>query len=288
MTTATRSVAPLFAPAFAAPTPISSRRRDPGRLTALVGTWRGTGRRTSADGTPVDTVESLVAQSLDTARPALPGLALCGVAAVHTAVDGASEPAVWMTQPARRWSATGPQPVTRLTTAPGGGSLLAQGTATVFDGVPVLHNPGARTGEYAHSLFPAFGAAPVRVPPLVASTVLAAASTEDPVESLRDVVRAQVADRCTFSGVVLNVCTRMRLDFAGRDDGPTVTVTPPNAGGGADAAIAYATYWLETVRPARGAAFEQLQYAQVVVPDHPVAVAPVTPLVAVGTLRRLD
>ena len=114
---------------------------------------------------------------------------------------------------------------------------------------------------------------------------------------------------------MLNICTQSTVTFFTNPNSqagaPTVVVNPLNGAGGienipfldggeptgskgpnAQAALAYATFWIEKVTPRRRPPFMQLQYAQMVILDFPILKAlPAIinlgwPHISVATLRK--
>ena len=80
------------------------------------------------------------------------------------------EPGIWVMQPATSEPLLSPPPggqlVTRMANIPHGNSLVAQGTATPFDGPPTI-SPGANPisgGNPAFSYFPSFNSTPMTPP----------------------------------------------------------------------------------------------------------------------------
>jgi hypothetical protein len=159
------------------------------------------------------------------------------------------------------------------------------------------------------------GNTPPVLPPAITQRVL-----NDPITMLQDVITQQVAEGCTFEGTVLNIATVSPIQFFTTaptsptnppGGGPTVTVAVTDSAGGAenmpfletnaDAALVYATFWIEKVMPKEGRPFMQLQYAQFVSLDFPAMLIPSTlpvpqsdqgklnfawPHVSVATLRK--
>jgi hypothetical protein len=82
--------------------------------------------------------------------------------------DGALhiEPGLWVTQPKTNYppeeAPTGSQIVARMGSIPHGNAILAQGTATPFEGPPTLAAGGV---PYAFSQFPSFNSTPFPIPP---------------------------------------------------------------------------------------------------------------------------
>jgi hypothetical protein len=156
------------------------------------------------------------------------------------------------------------------------------------------------------------GNTPAVLPPAITQRVV-----NDPIVVLQDVIQQQVAEGCKFEGTVLNIATVSPIQFfttaptAPPAGGPTVTVAVSDSAGGvenlpfldtnADAALVYATFWIEKVTPKEGRPYMQLQYAQFVLLNFPAvlissaAAPPVSdkgklnfswPHVSVGTLRK--
>jgi hypothetical protein len=159
------------------------------------------------------------------------------------------------------------------------------------------------------------GNTPPVLPPEITQAVL-----NDPIVLLQDVIQTQVAQGCQFEGTVLNIATVTPIQFFTQT--PTSPTTPPNGGptqsvtvadsaGGienlpfletnADAALVFATFWIEKVTPRNDRPFMQLQYAQFVTLNFPAILIPSTaappvsdqgklnfawPHVSVGTLRK--
>jgi hypothetical protein len=252
------------------------RTTDRGLLAGLTGRWQGGGFSLVASPAPDD--RTPVVLRLDRTHETLEIDPIAGGVddggredggllgfsyrqAVMDASTGAllhDEPGLWITRPPTPIEELeGRQAVARLASVPRGEPLLATGAAQRFTGVPVLKNPGHRTGEYAYSRFPSFNTTPFALPPTVPSAVVnAAGSSEsrtapgggfrtydvrrrradrpvlpeevdgvprqdlvnDPIEILRAVVRRQLAEGHTFEGIALNVATRTGVDFYLRSD----------------------------------------------------------------------
>ncbi len=137
----------------------------------------------------------------------------------------------------------------------------------------------------------------------------------DPITLLQAVIRQQLSDGYCFEGTVLNIATQASITFFANPNSspgdPTVAVNPTNGAGGienilfleggdpvgpkganADAALVYATFWIEKVTHPTHPSFMQLQYAQMVILNFQRLTAlPVTknvgwPHVSVATLRK--
>lgn len=139
----------------------------------------------------------------------------------------------------------------------------------------------------------------------------------DPIVLLQQTIEQQVDDGCQFEGTVLNIATASPIQFFTTPPktpplgGPTVSVIVPDPAGGAenlpfletnaDAALVYATFWIEKVTPKDERPYMQLQYAQFVLLNFPAVLIPSTapppasdrgklnfswPHVSVATLRK--
>jgi hypothetical protein len=179
---------------------------------------------------------------------------------IHDAQTGGAlhiEPGIWVRQPNTNYppeeAAMGEELVFRLGTIPHGNSLLAQGTASKFDGDPALQ---AGNVLYSGSVFPSFNSTPFPIPPAPASPILnAAGSSEalsapnppgppgftqydlgtpasaantrtdppppgvdqavvnDPITLLQSVITDQKKKGYSFSGTVLNIATQAQITF---------------------------------------------------------------------------
>jgi hypothetical protein len=137
----------------------------------------------------------------------------------------------------------------------------------------------------------------------------------DPITLLQAVIRQQVCDGYQFEGTVLNIATQANITFFANPNSkvgdPTVVVNPTNGAGGiknilfleggdpvgpkgpnADAALVYATFWIERVTHPTQPSFMQLQYAQMVILNFqrltalPNTVNVGWPHVSIATLRK--
>jgi hypothetical protein len=137
----------------------------------------------------------------------------------------------------------------------------------------------------------------------------------DPVTLLQAVIREQVSDGYCFEGTVLNIATQASIKFFANPNSkagdPTVVVNPTNGAGGienilfleggdpvgpkgpnADAALVYATFWIEKITHPKHRGFMQLQYAQMVILNFqrltalPKTVNVGWPHVSIATLRK--
>ncbi len=192
----------------------------------------------------------------------------------------------------------------------------AKGTSAANPGVVPLFN------EYDLSVPP--GAANPRTPfatnppePPIPNTPHNQAMVDDPIVLLQQVIDKQVKEGYTFEGTVLNIATEAEIDFFAAPNsivtGPTVPVTLPDFGGGAEniqflfdgqsppappanaqTAVIYATFWIEHVtHKHHGHSFMQLQYAQMVTLNFPIrSLLPAVfvnlgwPHITVATLRK--
>jgi hypothetical protein len=171
-----------------------------GLLKDLIGTWRGKGLNLIArpdfhDKTDLylqinQTREVLKFDPIGSAIPnrgfGQDDIELFGLTylqqIVDAGLDGALhiEPGIWVTQPNTTFppedAPAGQQLVARMGTIPHGNSILAQGTATPFNGPPVLTIPGS---QYSFSLFPSFNSTPFAVPPTAPDIVFNAAGSSE-------------------------------------------------------------------------------------------------------------
>ena len=113
---------------------------------------------------------------------------------------------------------------------------------------------------------------------------------DDPIVLLQQTIQKQGAEGCTFEGTAINIATQTPITFfttppaAPPAGGPTVTVNIADSSGGienlpflitnADAALVFATFWIEKVTPKIGPTFMQLQYAQFVFLNFPAVLVP--------------
>ncbi len=255
------------------------------------------------------------------------------------------EPGIWVRQPntsaPSEVAPAGAEIIARMGSIPHGNAILAQGTAArfySFNSTPIGAPPTvpatappvfSATGSSQAATAAANGItvfneynlsvpeSPVNtrtnpVPPGITQAIV-----NDPILLLQDVVKAQVAEGCTFEGTVLNIATVQEIDFHLTPNslltGPTVATnvpefnggpenilfliddrtTPPN--GNAQTAIIYSTFWIEQVtHKHHGHSFMQLQYAQMVTLNFPirsllndgVLVNLGWPHITVGTLKK--
>ena len=115
----------------------------------------------------------------------------------------------------------------------------------------------------------------------------------DPIKLLQTVINSQVRDGNTFEGVALNIASQAKITFFKNPNSqpgdPTIEVKPLDGAGGianipfleggepvgakgtnAEAALVYATFWIEKVSRGVFPPFMQLQYAQMVILDFEV------------------
>jgi hypothetical protein len=171
-----------------------------GRLAELAGTWKGKGFNLIArpdfhDKTDLylqlnRTRETLKFEPIGSAIPnrgfGQDDIELFGLTYLQqiadAGLDGALhiEPGIWVRQPDTTFPPeNGPEPkqlVARMGTIPHGNSLLAEGVAESFTGVPVLTIPGA---QYNGSLFPSFNSTPFGAPPTSPGIVFNAAGSSE-------------------------------------------------------------------------------------------------------------
>ena len=193
-----------------------------------------------------------------------------------------------------------------------GGAIFSPGTAEF--NVPVAP-PAPAHGFTQYTLTNApsatnprtpFGNVPAIPLPAEINGVLMQDLVNDPITLLQEVVAQQQVDGYTFEGVALNIASQTPITFgtSPNEATPTTSVAVPDGGGGienipflvsnADSALVYATFWITTVtHPKRRESFLQLQYAQMVLLNFPIFLAPPPqpnlswPHVTVGTLRRV-
>jgi hypothetical protein len=230
------------------------------------------------------------------------------------------EPGIWVTQPATTDPAESPPPggqiVARMGTIPHGNALLAQGSAIL---VPELNNGtfeiasvntapfdagspmpvgGTQAGFAPYSLAnttPAavnfrtpFGNIPaIPLPPAIDSVPMQTV-INDPTRLLQQAINGQFIEKM----VVLNIATVSSLDVTSGPvpvlDGAGGIENMPFLATNADAALFFATFWIETIRRPSGS-FLQLQYVQTVMLDFPVLGTTTNlswPHVSVATLRK--
>src|SRR5881409_2291782 len=97
----------------------------------------------------------------------------------------------------------------------------------------------------------------------------------DPITLLQRVIEKQQDEGFSFDGTVLNIATRSSITFLTESNlplGPSVAIEVGDGGGSvgnirflgpnAEAALIYATFWIERVSYRDRAPFMQLQYAQ--------------------------
>lgn len=230
------------------------------------------------------------------------------------------EPGIWVTQPATTAPAENPpdgqQIVARMGNIPHGNSLLAQGLAIpvpsltngTFEITPVNTAPfgvgkpmppgGTQGGFPPYNLAdtspaavnfrtPAGNTPPVPLPAAIDGVPMQTV-INDPTRLLQAAIKGQFIEKM----VVLNIATQASLDV-------TTGAVPVAFGAGgienmpflvtnADAALVFATFWIETIRHAAGHIL-QLQYVQTVELNFPILGTDVNlswPHVSVATLRK--
>ena len=192
-----------------------------------------------------------------------------------------------------------------------GGAIFAPGTSEFSSAVPPAPAHGftqytiANPPSSANPRTP-FGNVPAVPLPAEINGVLIQDLVNDPITLLQEAVAQQQVDGYTFEGVALNIASQTPILFGTTPNvaTPTVSVAVPDGGGGienipflqsnANSALVYATFWITTVsHPKRRESFLQLQYAQMVLLNFPILLAPKPqpnlswPHVTVGTLRRV-
>jgi hypothetical protein len=229
------------------------------------------------------------------------------------------EPGIWVTQPATtappEQPPIGHQIVARMASIPHGNALLAQGSAIpvpsltngTFQIAPVNTAPfaagspmpiaGTQGGFPPYNLSdlsPAatsfrtpFGDTPAVPLPASINNVPMQTVINDPTRLLQEAINGQFIEKM----VVLNIATVSSVDIT---SGPIAV--PFGAGGienmpflesNADAALVFATFWIETIKKPIGH-FLQLQYVQTVLLNFQIELAPMLswPHVSVATLRK--
>jgi len=163
------------------------------------------------------------------------------------------EDGMWMNQSV---GAAPPQTITRLASIPHGTSVLAQGTAFTIDGAPTIASvspvptlvDGGAVGE---GYFPP---EPPVAPQVDPAPIDPAFNIANPNTALTDVIKDQTITNTT----VLKVST------VAKPEGPLGggILNIPFVTRNANAIFMEATFWIETVTPASGPPFLQLQYTQ--------------------------
>ena len=198
------------------------------------------------------------------------------------------------------------------TPGPVGAPLFAAGTSEFNLPPPPAPAPAHGFSQYTIANAPSaanprtpFGNVPATPLPAEIDGVLIQDLVNDPIRLLQDTVAKQVAAGFTFEGVALNIATQAQVTFATVPNAgsPTVSVSVSDAGGGienlpflttnAQSALVYATFWISKVsHPQRRESFLQLQYAQMVMLNFPILLAPAPkpmfgwPHVSVATLHK--
>jgi hypothetical protein len=241
---------------------------------------------------------------------------------ISDAVTGGAlhiEPGIWVTQQATtappETPAAGSQIVARMGTIPHGNALLAQGSAIGVTNLPggtfqikpvntspfaagaVMPAPGTQGGFPAYDLANTSDAAthfrtpfgnnpPIPLPTAI-DTVPMQTVINDPTRLLQHAIAGQFIEKM----VVLDVATVTSLNEA-----PPLAV-PFGAGGienmpflvtNADAALVFATFWIEKIKHG-GGHFLQLQYVQTVLLNFPILGTTTNlswPHVSIATLRK--
>jgi hypothetical protein len=234
------------------------------------------------------------------------------------------EPGIWVTQPVTDEPPEAPPPnlpatsqiIARMATIPHGNALLAQGLAVpvpsltngTFEITPVNTAPfavgaampagGTQGGFPPYNLAdqtpaavnfrtPAGNSPPVPLPASINGVPMQTV-INDPTRLLQAAIKNQAIEKM----VVLNIATTASLNAA---KGPIPV--PLGAGGvenmpflvtNADAALVFATFWIETIRQQTGH-YLQLQYVQTVLLNFPILGTSTNlswPHVSVATLRK--
>lgn len=228
------------------------------------------------------------------------------------------EPGIWVSIPPTE-APPETASVARMATIPHGNALLAQGSAISVNPVtggtfqiqPVNTAPfpqgapipvGGTQGGFPEydlaNLTPAatnsrtpFGDTPAVPLPATIDSIPMQTVVNDPTRLLQQAIKGQVIEKM----VVLQIATVASLNFQAKP------LPVANGGGGienitfletnADAAIVFATFWIETIKhPVRH--FMQLQYVQTVILNFPILAAGKPPVpfswphVSVATLRK--
>jgi hypothetical protein len=191
------------------------------------------------------------------------------------------EPGLWVTIPATSNPKEGPT-VARLASIPHGTTIVAQGTATTTAGPPAIPGTGikpfaigqpAATTDFPEQTLTA--ASPFRT----AGAGLAGI-TQQMVNDPNTVLTAAIAGQHIVSTTTLQVATN-DTPVPGGGTANTAFLQGTAQGGNAEAALAVATFWLETLQGETSPT--QLQYSQTVF----LRFAGLSwPHVTVGTLRK--
>ena len=140
------------------------------------------------------------------------------------------------------------------------------------------------------------------VPPVLPAEITQAL-LNDPITLLQQEVARQVDQGHVFEGTALNIATASTISFATvpNTTTPVTSVSVPAGPGSignlpflktnADAALVYATFWIQKVSHPTRPSFMQLQYAQMVLLNFPALKVPGEPdfswpHVSVATLRK--
>jgi hypothetical protein len=193
---------------------------------------------------------------------------------------------------------------------PVGGAIFAPNSSELGSAPPgtnggfsqyTLTNPASATNPRTP-----FGNTPATELPAEIEGVLIQDLLNDPIRLLQAVVARQVNDGFEFAGTVLNIASQTPILFGTTPDQaePTVSVSVPLGGGdignipflntNASSALVYATFWIERLSHLnREHAFLQLQYAQMVLLNFPILLAPAPqpnlswPHISVATLHKV-
>lgn len=292
--------ADAFAFRAGAPAPVQSQLY--GLLTDLIGNWVGNGfNLISKPGLDVDkpfvlqvnpTKEVLnfspISGSVPDRGSVQPDLTIFGLTYSQQVSDANTsellhvERGMWINQSA---GDPPPQTITRLSTIPHGDSLLASGVAVSVAGGPTIAPADptptvAATGEKTPPGY--FPPDPEAFPQVNPFPIDPRFDMNNPNQALTDAIAGQNIT----NNIVLQVST-------------AASQSEPAFGGGilnipfvtknANAITLDATFWIETVMPASGIPFLQLQYTQTVIlsfPDGPKGQLINWPHISVGTLVK--
>ena len=192
-----------------------------------------------------------------------------------------------------------------------GAPIFAAGTSEFNKPAP----PGAPPGGFsqytianppsATNTRTPFGNVPAVPLPAEINGVLMQDLVNDPIRLLQETVAKQVTQGFTFEGVSINIASQQPITFATEPNltAPVTSVAVSDGGGGienlpfltanAQSVLVYATFWITRVsHPHRRESFLQLQYAQSVMLNFPIFLAPAPqpmvswPHVSVATLRK--
>jgi hypothetical protein len=230
------------------------------------------------------------------------------------------EPGIWVTQPGTtappETPAAGQQIIARMATIPHGNALLAQGAAidvttltggtfqitpvnTAPFGVGTPMPPGGTQGGFppydlsnttaaATDFRTPFGDNPAVPLPASIDTVPMQTVINDPTRLLQQAIKGQFIEQM----VVLNIATAASIDMKSGQVpvafGAGGIENMPFLVANADAALVFATFWIEKIKQGTGH-FLQLQYVQTVILNFPILGTNTNlswPHVSVATLQK--